>query len=210
MRTMRTVMVLVVLLIMATSVAIATMVTFSSDTLSESNNITGNNVCLVPVSAWAVPSPGVCWISFSNTGEGGWSPPNTVHGVPTAFFTENIFLPYSTNIGWAELFADDTADIYLFNNLYPGGLMLWDAPTTPDAHCITGRPGCEPWEGLTLSLGSTQWAQGQNRLVLAAYQYWGDGFGVMYRGEVESTPDPATMVLVGFGLVGLGVFRRFK
>jgi hypothetical protein len=198
------------LVFLAVSTAMATTVTFGSDLASEFNNVTGGNVCLVPVSAWAVPPPGVCWISFSNTGQGGWSPPNTVHGVPTAFFTEVITLPYAYNVGGGELFVDDTADIYLYNSRYPGGLMLWDAPTTPDAHCIVGKPGCEPWEGLTLLLDSTQWAQGQNRLVLAAYQYWGDGFGVMYRGEVESTPEPSTWVLGALGLLAIVVFRKLK
>jgi hypothetical protein len=196
-------------------VALATTITFSSDLLNEGNNINsiGANQCVAPVGAWATLPAGACWVSFSNTGQGGVSPPNTtIGGTPTAVFTESITLPYGDNSGWFQGWADDTMSVTITNALHPGGLLLHPANDVWAPNC-TGQPiGCVQgmdWRG---TLDNTILSQGVNTFSMSAYQLWGDGFAVAYQGEVNSTPEPATTALIGFGLIGLGAlrFRKLK
>ncbi len=188
-------------------VALATTITFSSDLLNEGNSITSANVFVTPVEAWAVAP----WISYANTGNGGTSPPNTtIGGTPTAVFTESITLPYGDNSGWFQGWADDTMSVMIYNSLHPDGLLLHPANDVYSPHCVGQPIGCVQGMSWTGTLDNTILAQGVNTFSMSAYQLWGDGFAVAYQGEVNSTPEPATMALIGFGLIGLGALRKFK
>ncbi len=199
-----------VLCLILAPVAGATTVAFASDLLNESNSI-GANQCVAPVSAWAALPAGVCWVSFSNTGQGGWSPPNTtIDGPPTSVFEESVFLPYGDNSGWFRGWADDTMSVMITNALHPAGLLLHAANNTPSPHCVGQPIGCVDgmdWVGV---LDNTILAQGVNVFSMSAYQFWGDGFAVAYQGEISSVPEPAMLGLTGLGLLGLGVFRKLE
>lgn len=207
MRTTTVLILAVVLLLVMPTVASATMITFSSDLLNEGNNQTGANVFVVPVGVWAVAP----WISFSNTGQGGWSPPNTtIAGTPTAVFYENVFLPYGDNNGWFRGWADDTMGVYIYNATHLGGLLLYPPNDIWSPHCVGQPIGCVEgmdWVGV---LDNSILTQGVNTFIMPTYQLWGDGFGVAYRGEINSTPEPAMLGLTGLGLVIIGLFRKFR
>lgn len=187
----------------------ATVITFSSDLLNEGNSKTGANVFIIPVDSWATAP----WVSDANTGKGGTSPPNTtIYGAPTAVFTETITLPNGNNSGWMTFWADDTMAVWLFNSLYPNGLMLHNANNTPSPHCAGQPVGCVEGMSWTGTYGLGVFAQGVNTLSLPTYQLWDDGFGIAYRGEITSipsgVPEPMSFILIGTGLVGLGLLRR--
>lgn len=197
------------ILLLLTFVASATIINFSSDLISEGNDITTNNVAITPVSVWALAP----WVSYTNTGAGAGSssPPNTtIGGTPTAVFWESITLPYGDNSGWIRAWADDTMSVIVYNSLYPGGLLLHPANNVPSPHCVGQPIGCVEGMGGILTLDNTVLAQGLNTFSMPTYQLWGDGFGAAWEGQVNSTPEPMTFVLIGTGLVALGLSRRWR
>jgi|YNPMSStandDraft_1061717.scaffolds.fasta_scaffold07218_1 hypothetical protein len=185
-------------------------VSFGSDTVNEWNNQTGNNVVINnthPV--WATLPP-YKWVSYANTGTGpgAISPPNaTIPGTPTAIFQE--LLPLLTAKVWVTVFADDTADVYLFDNANPFGLLLKAANPFQDSYCAAGPIGCEATEGWT-----SPWVfvdpTGPAWLEFRAYQRAGGPFGVLYGGEAELAPEPGTYAFLGTGLIALGLLRRLR
>jgi hypothetical protein len=190
--------------------AVATTITFASDLFSEGNNF-GANQCVAPVGAWATLPAGTCWVSFSNTGQGGWSPPNTtINGVPTAVFTETVVLPYGDNSGYFQGWADDTMSVYIVNALHPGGLLLHAANNVWSSHCVGQPIGCVDGMDWVGALDNTILAQGVNTFLMPTYQLWGDGFAVAYRGEVNSVPEPLSAFMIGGGLLALGFCGRRK
>jgi hypothetical protein len=184
-------------------------VSFGSDTVNEWNNQTGNNVVITPHPVWATLPP-YQWVSYANTGTGpgATSPPNTsIPGTPTAIFRES--LPGMTAAVWVTVFADDTADVYLYDNAHPLGWLLKSANPVQDGHCAAGPIGCEPNEGWTspwVSVDPTAPAW----LEFRAYQRGGGPFGLLYGGEAQVVPEPGTYAFLGAGLIALGLLRRLR
>jgi len=184
-------------------------VSFGSDTVNEWNNQTGNNVVITAHPVWATLPP-YQWVSYANTGfgPGATSPSNTsIPGPPTAIFRE--FLPGMTAAVRVTVFADDTADVYLFDNANPAGLLLQSANPVLDVHCANGPIGCQLGEGWT-----SPWVfvdpTGPAWLEFRAYQLGGGPFGLLYGGEAQVVPEPGTYAFLGAGLIALGLLRRLR
>lgn len=176
---------------------------FGSDLLNESNSVTGANVAIQPHSAWAVLAPWQ-WISYANTGAGpgAVSPPNTnANKGPTASFFE--ILPRTTSFVRLTVFADDTAAVYLIDQSHPSGLLLAPANWRQDGACAAGPIGCQPGEGLLLEFAVNRF--GPALLRFDVFQRGKGAFGLLYGGSanVTETPEEATVLLVGAGLVWL-------
>jgi hypothetical protein len=185
----------------------ATIIPFGSDLINEGNSVTGTNVVINAHPAWG-SLPGYSWVSYDDTGSpGSVSPTNTDLSTPTAIFYEN--LPAMTKSMYVTVFADDTADVYLYDAANPLGLLLKPANPNQDGACAAGPIGCEPnesWSSGWLSVDPS----GPAILEIRAYQRGGGPFGVLYGGEAQVVPEPGTYLLLGAGLIGMGLLRRMR
>jgi hypothetical protein len=191
-----------------------------------SNNITGTNTSVVVAPSWAVPTnSNYEWISYGGTGcdavggnSCGTGPADpaatTITGTPTAIFYQTFTLA-TASIGNLDVWADDTAGVWLDNGTVAsgngsGGTLL-DAPNgTLGSNCAASSIGCTAGNDAVIPLSLSA---GTYTLVLDAYQLVGNTpFGVMYAGALTTstgaTPEPASYVLMGLGLVVLGVLTR--
>lgn len=182
-----------------------TVISFGSDLLNESSNISTSNTAINPHPAWASLPP-YQWVSYAATGQpGSVSPSNTNLSSPTAVFYE--YLPFGTNAINFTVFADDTAAVYLIDGANPGGLLLQAANPIQDAACAAGPVGCQPNEGWTSGWIPVD-PSSAAILKFNVYQRGGGPFGLLYGGEANVVPEPATYALVAAGLFSLFALRR--
>jgi hypothetical protein len=206
-----------------------------SNLVNESNNITGTDIAIPVSPAWAPEGPGYVWVSYANTGcntfvamtgvctPGPANPAGTSGQItwpgavtPTAIFYKTFTITDASDSGDLDIWADDTARVWLDpGNITSGdgsgvigGSMLIDANPNQGKNCASGPIGCVPGMDAVLPLNLTT---GTYTLVIDAYQFVGGSpFGVMYDGVLtdSSVPEPATLMLMGFGLAGLGLLTR--
>ncbi len=230
--------VLGVSLVLALSVAQATMIDINSGPGIGSNNISGVNYAIALDPAWQPNGAGV-WISYrDDTGGGnpGFVVPNVLGSQnpadlagqpPSAIFFHSFTLPNPNNAGAVTIWADDTARVLL------DGVQQFAANGSQDVHCAGPNPiGCLPNKGQSIPLNGL--GAGSHTLAIEAYQRNGGPFGILYQGGVDSTgggprpgggpatgggtgpvdsgsavPEPATYALLGGGLVCLlGIARQ--
>ena len=186
-------------------------------------------VAITPHSVWGdvsdnagLPVNGANWISYANTGVGGAVASNVVGartpGKETALFEET----FATSISGSQfnlwVLADDTADVML---LGPGGYshVFFAALQNQIDPCSPGY-NATPVGCTEQSMGHVASfvlpTAGVYTLQIFAYQTNSDVFGVQYAGnyqtdlarDASAVPEPASLTLLGGGLVGLAGFVR--
>jgi len=155
------------------------------------------------ISPWANPITGSNWVSEdanSTVGQGS-APANGYYSYTTSFNATPGM--YSGKLG---IYADDTAEVFLNGTL----IAAFDTNTVngPCAQDHNG-PTCvgDPFGALfSATLGST------NVLTIVDWQSGGSAAGIDFEGSLTSTPEPASLLLLGSGLATLAgiVYRKAK
>ena len=186
---------------MALSISAAP-VTFHSGPSDGGNDRSPGNIVIAPRGVWAT-EPGSQWISFMDTGVGGVTLPDDFIN-PFASFWVNFTLPSSLHhTGTINVWADDTADVYLNN------LLIGSAAPALGANCASTAPSCIKILGGRYTVTNPLLHSGVNTLRIDVYQRGGDVAGVLYSGSVDSTaPEPATYAMMTLGLAALGLISR--
>jgi hypothetical protein len=151
---------------------------------------------------WTAAIAGTSWVSNSpNSGPGGSvTDPNDFYYYQTTFTAVGGATPYDGSI---NVMSDDTAEILL-----NGSVIVPFGKIGGDGHCADGVPNCTvidtvPLDGILLNAGT-------NTLEIINAQTGLSAAGVDMSADLTQTPEPASLLLLGSGLLGLAfiLFRK--
>jgi PEP-CTERM motif len=155
---------------------------------------------LHPNSAWSAPLPGSDWISYGPTGDptdpGFFIPPD---GTPVTF-TTTFLLTGAITAATLTVMADTTTSVMLNGHL----LIVSHSPIG----YLASTEGVFSFNTLSLYL-----IDGSNTLSFGVLETNASFFGLDFAGSVTDdspTPEPATLALLGAGLITLAALRRRK
>jgi len=163
-------------------------------------------------------SPGTVWAPAGSALDGTPSTwvsydPNSGSGGSEANADENGFYTYTTNFqltstnwsGELSVLADDTVAVYL-----NGIEILAPGVIGSDSHCADGTPNC--LVAGTAFISSSDLVLGFNQLFFVVDQSGSSYQGLDYYGQVSTTPEPNTLLLLGTGLLGSAgaLFRKMR
>lgn len=170
---------------------------------------------------------GADWISFANTGmkviDQTTNPSVAVVAVnsstsPIARYSFSFTPTSLANLGlW--VYADDTAEFFIkgadiiegtngFNDgLADGRQRIGPLKNTTQQTCAQGVIGCQPGEQAFIEMFSLS-ANTIYTIEIDMFQIGSGPVGILFAGGLMNVPEPATLALLGLGLLGIGAMRR--
>ena len=158
----------------------------------------GTTVVITKHTAWANPFGTSSWVSYDATGGGGLSPANgTIMTVKDSFTSPVSHITLS-------VMADDTTGVNISGGLFSYLPALGGGNTY--ATCSDFVIGCRlPTAGVFSLIVTPGKAY---TIDFDTQQVAGSAFGLDY--EIVATPEPASLALLGSGLLGLAAMARKK
>ena len=195
-------------------------------------NWIGNNNTANGSSAASPFTTGGFWVSFADTGVvGNDGNPQTIFNDPVNEIENGTYtytFSFTTGDTMAHMgmwvYADDTAEVFISGNgivddgsMNPNdttndGRVLISLPeaTSTDAHCgpgAVGGIGCQPGEQAFIEMF---WLNPNTTytIEIETIQLSQRAFGLLFAGGLQNVPEPATMAILGLGMLGMGAVRR--